>query len=137
MEYIWTNRGQSRGQNYVNYVNYSKLNNWGWRTKAKPIVVKPKLKTNIKTLVIYPLWNITFWDTIRSETIYSIAYLTDDCSLLTSKVNNRMSKHTFLCILAMDKTTTCFYTRPMADTGLVFLCSVQIWIFLTLPCVNL
>ena len=40
---------------------------------------KPRLKTISKTIVINPIRNITYWKIIRSETIYSSAYLADDC----------------------------------------------------------
>ena len=34
--------------------------------------------------------------------------------------DDRCTENTFLGILAMDKTTTCFQTHPMADTGRCF-----------------
>ena len=38
--------------------------------------------------------------------------------------DDRCTENTFFCSLAMDKTTTCFQTHPMADTGRCF-CMVR------------
>ena len=93
---------------------------------------KPKLKNVSKTIVINPQWNIVYWNNIKSETIYSTAYLTGDCSHqrpLTEWAKNGNRHFTLwqemeLCSLAMDKTTTCFHTHPMADKGRYF-CAVR------------
>ena len=45
--------------------------------------------------------------------------------------DDKSAENTFLCGLAMDKTTTCFQTHTMADTGLMFLRGALLVVVLT------